>query len=50
MLNHGTAGDVGERLAWKTGGVVSSGDDSDDVRRGTCSVEGIREPDRVHVE
>ena len=50
VLDHGTAGDVGERLARETRGVVSSGDDGDDCGEGECSVEGIREPDRVHDE
>jgi hypothetical protein len=50
VLNHGTAADVGERLARETRGLESSGDDGDDCWRGKCSVEGIREPDRVHDE
>jgi hypothetical protein len=31
MLDHGTAGDVGERFSRQTYGVVSSGDDGDDL-------------------
>jgi hypothetical protein len=31
MLDHGTAGDVSERFPRQTYGVVSSGDDGDDL-------------------
>ena len=34
VLDHRTAGDVSERLARKTGRVVSGGDDGDDLWRG----------------
>jgi hypothetical protein len=50
VLNHRAAGDIGKRLARETRGVVSSGDDGDYLRGGECAVEGIRKPDRVHVE
>jgi hypothetical protein len=50
VLDHRLAGDVGERLTGETRGVVSGGDDGDDLWRGKCSVERIRESDRVHDE
>jgi hypothetical protein len=50
MLDHGPAGDIGERLAGQTRGFVSGGDDGDDLWRGKCSVERIRKSDRVHDE
>jgi hypothetical protein len=50
MLDHRSAGDIGERFTWQARGVVSSGDDGDDLWRGKCSVERIRKSDRVHDE
>jgi hypothetical protein len=50
VLDHRPPPDIGERLAGQTSGVVSGGDDGDDLWRGKCSVERIRKSDRVHDE
>jgi hypothetical protein len=50
MLDHRPPRDIRERLARQTRGLVSGGDDGDDLWRGKCSVERIRKSDRVHDE
>jgi hypothetical protein len=50
MFDHRLTGDIGERLAWKPGGCVAGGDDSDDSSLVGRSPEGIQERAGVHDE